>query len=286
MIDQEVFDYACQLALEFPEVEFDEDSGKEYYTPHYTYSQFTWETDKIISDLDLSESTFYKQWPIISAIEAYGLDKEKFWYAVAYVKYLTSIWARQKSLHKTLPSAYEQLIRFRDEIVRCNPEDCPEKKSAEEVKSCPNREACLRFHSCHEFKVTFESRIKSHSIVLAGNRLMKLMADSLDELIAKEGASDRKASHEVPLWRFDKYDESKKTEMTWYAANLFKRLFDCLHLPVKRSRGDDNAGISLDKNQLIADLIHFIGLTDNQNLEGNSIKGILKLKKEFGLQIM
>ncbi|MBQ5985279.1 MAG: hypothetical protein IJL56_09965 [Bacteroidales bacterium] len=255
MTDYDAFDYVLQLAFQFPEAEVDEETGAVSEMPHYTYFLLEWKKDNIIEELGLSEDSFYKQESIIPVIEAYGLDKEKFWYAVAYVKYLTNIWAKQKNIANRLPPAIEQLTTFRNEI---------EKQ--------------------HEFKVLIDNPTESHTFPIAGNRLINLLVQSLDELIEKEKASDYADAREIPIWREEA--TYKKTEMTWYAANLFKRLFDCLRLPVKRSRGDDNAGISLDKNQLIAELIHFLGLTDNPDLEGNSIKAILKSKKEFGLQIM
>ena len=101
------------------------------------------------------------------------------------------------------------------------------------------------------------------------------------------------------MWREDIH--AKKTEMTWYAANMFKRLFDVLNLPLIRSKnikkeyrtlaGEEvlvkgkDALISYDKNQLIAELIHFLGLTDNPDLDGNSIKAILKGKRKFDIEI-
>ena len=73
--------------------------------------------------------------------------------------------------------------------------------------------------------------------------------------------------------------------MTWYAAHLFKRLLGVLKLPVIRSRKkQEHFDVNTyDKNQLIAELIHFLNLTDNPDLDGFSIRGILNSNRQFTL---
>ena len=263
------FDYAVELAMCFPCVDFDS-NGTPYETPHHTCFLRDEEAEVAILETNLTgrEEEFYKQEGIIPVIEAYGLDKEKFWYAVVYVASLTMMWSEQKAFFKQLPTALEQITRMRDEI-----------------------------RSQHEFKITIDNPTESHTIEMAGNRLMELLVESLDELIEKERHSRFVYSHEIPIWRSSVI--AKKTEMTWYAANMFKLLFERLDLPVIRSRSAKKefrtlasgfvqvkgsyAVTSYDKNQLIAELIHFLDLTDNPDLDGNSIRAILKSKRKFGL---
>lgn len=262
------FHYALQLAFKYPSVDCD-DEGNYNEMPHHTFQSFCAFSQKIIDEMGISEEQFYKQDSIIPVIEAYGLNKEQFWYAVAYVNSLTRIWIRQKGL-EALPTPVEQLAKLRDEIS-----------------------------GRHEFKVVIDNDLESHSFLMAGNCLIGFLVNSIDDLIGRLKETGWAESHEIPVWRMSEY---KKTEATWYAANLFKQLFDCLNLPVRRSRstkkvfqtieGQDvrvkgsDAEYSLDKNQLIAELIHFLDLTDNSGLDGNSISGVLKNKRKFSLGII
>lgn len=205
--------------------------------------------------MSVTEDSFYKQGNIIASLDAYNLDKEKFWYAVVYVFSLTRMWSEQSGL-EMLPKPVDQLTTMRNEIK-----------------------------GRHEFKIVIDNDTESHSFVIAGKRLIDLIVQSLDRMIAREKKSDWANSSEVPLWRLG---TRKKTEKTWYAAKMFKLLFDALKLPVIRSRGKggNDSGTTYDKNQLIAELIHFLDLTDNPDLDGNSIKAILKSKREFGIGII
>ena len=260
------YDYVALLGLQFPS--YDCEGHK---CPHHLCFISDWEAEDVLHQLgrtDRDEQRFYRQDSIIPVIEAYGLDKEKFWYAVVFVEFLTSCWAEQKGFAKGLPSALEQLTRMRDKI-----------------------------QGQHEFKVIIENKLESHTYQMAGDRLIDLFVQSIDELIKKERASNMADRFEIPIWRSDVH--AKKTEMTRYAANMFKRLFMCLELPTIRSRnvkkkyrtieGVDvlikgrDTNITYDKNQLIAELIHFLDLTDNDNLDGGSIKGILKDEFDIGI---
>ncbi len=247
------FDYVAELAWQFKCADFDDD-GEYYEYPHYTCFLDEHAAARALQETGLAEreKEFYKQNSIIPVLEAYGLDKEKFWYATVYIALLTKIWSGQKSL-KPLPSALEQLTTLRDELK-----------------------------NCHEIRVVIDNPSESHSLILAGNRLLHdLLVPALDGLIDNERHSTYASAREVSLWR-DR-EEYKMTEKTWYAANLFKILFNCFSLPVIRSRKDSS--ISYDKDQLIAELIHFLGLTNNDNLDGNSIRSILKSDREFKLDI-
>ena len=264
----ERFEYAEKLANLFPSVD-DDGEGNFHETPHETFLTFSSFSDSKIEKMGLSEDAFYSQRSIIPVLEAYGLDKEKFWYAVAYINHVTRIWIDQKGLDP-LPTPVKQLKEMRDGIK-----------------------------DQHEFKIIIDDGQRSHSIVVAGNWLIGYLSDTLGNLINRLQQTDWAYSQEIPLWRQGKY---KTTEATWYAAHLFKKLFDCLKLPILRSKnkkkefrtieGYDvlvkgaDAEITLDKNQLIAELIRFLGLTDNEDLEGNSINGILKKKRKFEFGII
>lgn len=260
------FEYALQLAFQFPEADINED-GTVYEMPHHSYLSFEAFADKDNKELGISEESFYNQDSIIPVLEAYSLDKVKFWYAVAYVMSLTKTWAKYHVISTPLPTATEQLTKMRDEIK-----------------------------DRHEFKILIDNPTESHTVVIAGNRLVrKLLVNALDELIEKESLSDMADSNELPIWR--EASDCKKTEQTWYAANMFSLLLKCLKLPVIRSRSirkefrdveggivqvkGKDAEVSYDKNQLIAELIHFLDLTDNQDLDGNSIKAILNSKRNL-----
>ena len=245
------YEYAAELGLQFPCVEC-RDDGTYHKRPHHTCFISDWEAEGVLKQVGLidKEEEFYKQESIIPVIEAYGLDKEKFWYAVVYVALLTRIWSEEKGLDP-LPSALEQLTKMRDEIKDRN-----------------------------DFKVVIDNPTESHSFMMEGRRLVReLLVGALDKLIEEERSSSMADTQEIPIWR--ERASFKTTETTWYAANMFKRLLTSLNLPVLRSRGK-GAG-TYDKNQLIAELIHFLNLTDNPDLDGNSIKAILKSKRKFGL---
>lgn len=250
------YDYVAELGWHFESVVFDDD-GIPSLVPHHTCFLDDRSAKRVLQQLELTdrEEEFYKQDSIIPVIEAYGLDKEKFWYAVVYVSQLTRLWAKKKGI-KPLPTALEQLTTMRDEIK-----------------------------DRHEFRVIIDNPQESHSFVMAGNRLIReLLVPSLDKLIKEECVSDYATHHERPLWRVG--ESYKKTEMTWYAANMFKLLFELLELPVIRSRigkSDKYAVVSYDKSQLIAELILFLGLTDNSNLDGNSIRAILRSERTFDI---
>jgi len=270
MADRDKFDYVLQLAWQFPVADWDDD-GNVFEMPHYTRFWNDRQVEKALQELNLSEEDFLKQEQIIPVLKAYGLDIEQFWLAVVYIAQLTHMWSDQKGIMVDLPPALNQLTRLREELT-----------------------------GRHEFKVLIDNPTESHTIEIAGNRLMGILRRSLDELIENERSSDMATMQEIPIWRNDVV--AKKTEMTWYAANMFKRLFDTLKLPVIRSRntkkeyrtiaGEDvlvkgkDAVVSYDKNQLIAELIHFMDLTDNPNLDGNSIKGILKSERKFDIDIL
>ena len=258
------FEYAYLLGSCFPSPVIDDETGFSYMDDvHETYRVFEYCADKKIEELGLSQEAFYSSFGITQVLEAYGLDKEKFWYAVSYVYWLTTIWAPYK-WWKTLPSYEEQLVELRDGIK-----------------------------GRHEFKVILEDKIKSHTLVIGGGELINMLVTTLDSLI--EDVRLQPASRPITTWR-DR-QRYKLTEMTWYAANLFSTLLKCLNLPVIRSRSTrkkirtleggevqvkgKDAEVSYDKNQLIAELIHFLGLTDNEDLDGYSIKGILNAKRKF-----
>lgn len=273
MIRHDKYDYALKLAWQFSYYDFDEDGEPIGEYPHYTCFTNDQGAARALERVNLAgrEDAFYRSRSIIPVIEAYGLDKEKFWYATVYVALLTQLWSQQKSL-KPLPTALEQLKNLRDGIK-----------------------------DQHEFRVIIDNPLESHSIVIAGNRLVKdILLPSIDKLIEKESSSIMARRHEVPTWR--NKDSYKKTEQTWYAANMFKLLLETLNLPVLRSRNikkefrtisgeyvqvkGKDASVSYDKNQLIAELIHFLGMTDNPDLDGNSIKAILRSKRHFSLEII
>ena len=237
------FDYVLQLAFQFEEVDYD-DEGNSFVQPHYTYGMFTWKAEDIINDLCLSEDDFYKQNSILAVLDAYHLNHEQFWYAVAYVRYLTSMWSSSSNL-ELLPTSVDQLTRFRDEIKG--------RKS---------------------FKVVIDNPTESHSFLIEGSNTIARLYDGLENLITEAKHAFYADGHQVKSWDFP---PRRKTEETWYAASMFSRLFKALKLPSIRGR---NTHLSYDKNQLIADLIHYMGLTDNEDLDGNSIKG--NLKKPLG----
>lgn len=137
----ERFEYAEKLAKLFSSVD-DDGEGHVITSPHYTFLTFSSFSDSKIEEIGLSEEAFYKQKSIIPVLEAYGLDKEKFWYAVAYIYFITRIWIDQKGLDD-LPSPVEQLTEMRDGIK-----------------------------DQHEFKIVIDDGLKSHSIVVAGNFLI------------------------------------------------------------------------------------------------------------------
>ena len=263
------FEYVTLLACQFPCGDVDDD-GDFFEYPHYTAFEDEKTANIRIQDLGLSEQSFYKQDSIIPVIEAYGLDKEKFWYAVVYIAQLTSTWARQKGFVQGLDPSVVQLTKMRDEIK-----------------------------GRKEFKVLIDNPTESHTFEMAGKHLMEVLVASLDRLIKKEKKSSWATAREIPLWRSD--IQARKTEMTWYAASLFKLLFKELNLPVLRSRsikteyrtieGEEvklkgrSAEVSYDKNQLIAEIIHFLDLTDNPDLDGNSIRAILRSERQFALDI-
>ena len=249
------FEYARLLAWQFPGMDYDECNDTFVEVPHITFDPLERFPEDFVAKLSVTEESFYKQERIIAPLEAYNLDKEKFWYAVAYVFSLTRQWSELRGLNR-LPKASDQLTTMRNEIK-----------------------------GRREFKIVIDNDTESHSFIIAGKRLIEVMVMSLDRMIAKEKKSDWANSYEIPLWRLG---TRKKTEMTWYAAKMFKLLLDCLKLPVKRARSKNgkDSGSTYDKNQLIAELIHFLDLTDNPDLDGNSIKAILKSKREFGIGII
>ena len=204
----EKFEYAAKLAFEFPCVDFDND-GNPIEQPHYTFDTFYSFADKKIAEMGLSEDDFYQQENIIPVLEAYELDKEKFWYAVAYINLLTSCWSDQKHLSKTLPSIADQLVTMRDEI-----------------KNQP------------EFKITIDNDLESHSFVMAGHILIRELVGALEELIRKVNSSSLADTFEIPIWRNE--EQRKKTEQTWYVASLFSILLKKLNLPTLRSRSVKN----------------------------------------------
>lgn len=262
-------EYVTKLALSFSEIYLD-DNRNEHIVPHHSCFMSDRDIDRALQHLDISKESFLKQEQIIPVIEAYRLDKEKFWLATVYIAHLTWVWAERKGMIKRLPPAHEQFKKLRDEITGRN-----------------------------EFKVLIDNPTECHTIEMAGKRVIELLVLSLDKLVQTEVSSVYANLREVPLWRNDV--TARKTEMTWYAVNMFKHLFDILKLPIIRSKsikkeyrtlaGEDvlvkgkDAFISYDKNQLIAELIHFLGLTDNPNLDGNSIKAILKGKRKFDIEI-
>ena len=264
------FEYVALLACQFPCGEVDED-GDYFEYPHYTAFGDDRTANKRIQELGLSEQSFYKQNSIIPVIEAYGLDKEKFWYAVVYIAQLTNSWARQKGFVHGLDPSVVQLTKMRDEIK-----------------------------GRKEFKVLIDNPTESHTFEMAGKHLMEVLVASLDRLIKKEKKSSWATAREIPLWRSD--IQARKTEMTWYAASLFKLLFEKLNLPVLRARSTKteyrtiegkevklkgrSAEVSYDKNQLIAEIIHFLDFTNKPNLDGNSIRAILRSERKFALDII
>ena len=245
------FEYAYLLGKLYPSLVKDEATGAERLDDvHETYREFETEEYKKIDDWGITADYFNKQEAIIPVLEGYGLDKEKFRYAVAYVYYLTSTWIYQKGV-KNLPSSVEQLTKVRDEI---------------------------RFRN--KISILIDEGYRSHTIPVEGYYAISHLYLALDHQIEFLKKYEKLNFKEVSYWANDQY---KLTEATWYAATMFKKLLDELNLPIKRSRR--NSGITYDKNQLIAELIHFLELSENTDLDGLSIKQILKEKREFEIGI-
>ena len=244
------YGYVLRFAMKYFPSSYIDDEGNECLEPPPSCSWLAWHFDEYLESTGLSKESFEKQDSIAPVLQAYSLDIDKFWRATVYIHKLTSHWAANKERTKVLPSVYHQLVAVRDGIKDSN-----------------------------EFRIIIDNDLESHSIKVESKQAISVILKHLDEAIKEE--EGREDMHPVPVWR---KGEAKRTEMTWYAANLFYFLLESLELPTIRSRSTitkKQADVSYDKYQLIAELIHFLGFTDNPNLEGNSIKGILRSKKDF-----
>lgn len=244
------YSYVLRFVMKYFPSSYIDEEGNEWLEPPASSAWIAQNFNDYVSSAGLSEDSFKKQGSIVPVLEAYNLDVKKFWRAVVYIHKLTCHWAENKERSKALPSVYQQLVAVRDGIKDSN-----------------------------EFKIVIDNDLESHSIKVESKQAISVILKHLEEAIKEE--ENRKREHPVPTWR---KGEAKKTEMTWYSANLFYYLLDSLELPTIRSRSTNTkkqTDVSYDKYQLIAELILFLGFTDNPNLEGNSIKGILRSKKGF-----
>ena len=244
------FGYVLHFAMKYFPTSTVDDEGNISVEPPASSAWIAQHFDEYVSSEGLSFESFSKQDLIIPVLKAYSLDIEKFWRATVFIHKLTCEWAKHKPISEILPSVYDQLVAFRDGIKDVN-----------------------------EFRIIIDNALESHSIKIEGKQVIEVISEHLGEAIGEE--ENKKGLHPVPKWRSG---VAKMTEKTWYAANLFTYLLDSLDLPTIRSRSTNTnkqAEVSFDKNQLIAELIHFLGFTNNPNLDGNSIKGILRSKKGF-----
>lgn len=291
--EKDLFDYALQLAANFPSLDYDS-NGKKFSTPHYSYMLFSAFYKNYISKMHISEESFYKQKKIMPVLEAYNLDKEQFWYAVAYVYCVTLAWAELKGTDP-LPTALEQFTKLKDELLISK--DVNNSQGSKHLSRSGIWGTKIPSGKIprNEIKIIIDNRTESHSVVLEGKRTIALLYGALTTLLCKEKKSSMVKVHELPLWRMSR---RKKTELTWYAAKMLMLLLDSLKLSKIRHRDkkqykvidgerrivkENYDVVSYDKKQLIAEIIHFLGLTDNPNLDGSSIKNILKEKREFSI---
>ncbi|MCD7970450.1 MAG: hypothetical protein LUF87_08865 [Alistipes sp.] len=195
---------------------------------------------------------------IIETIEAYGLNVEKFWFAIVAIYWLTQI--------------------------RCMNVLKPEGNTGEQM-----RKLSEYLQSIDSFTITAEGKKK---LVINDVGVIRYLQGFLDELIV-ESDNGFMNGYSINHRKQGDHLESTSVQM-WFAAERYLKLFENLELPTIRAIGSEvkykdkwdkrnsstggNKTVSYNKMLLISRLMYFTKLTRNENFlyVDDSLKGIVK----------
>jgi len=267
--------YASFVACEYaPRIEYDDygeylgEWGTGYIVPELqgigreelsfnkiNYSGALWSFVRAYEKGDISLPFTYEQYlkneEIIETVEAYGLDVEKFWFAIVFIYWLTE--ANCINVIKLTETQGEQMQKLKDYLNMAN-----------------------------GFTISVEGKINlkiSDASVISG------ICGYLDWMLSKnpDGLND---SYSFKL--FGQYhDLLPATTQMWFVAERFMGLFKSLNLPNKRAK-KNNQTVSYNKTLLISRILHLMRLTKNMAFldSDNSLKGILSECKDLKLHIV
>ena len=189
---------------------------------------------------------------IIDTIEAFGLDVEKFWYAVLFIYWLTQVKC-VKIIERgdTVGEQRKQLIDFLKGI--------------------------------YSFTITAEGKKKLEiSEPLVIKEIRGFLKTALNE--NEHGLND---SYSLKL-NVPAHDFLHSSKQMFFSTNLYLKLFENLGLPTIRTKETqtENRTVSYNKMLLISRLMFFYGFTKNYNFldSDESLKGIMKQYRDLEIK--
>ena len=180
---------------------------------------------------------------IIGTIKAFGLDVEKFWYAVVFIYWLTEKESvNVVELKETIGEQMQKLLDFLQGI--------------------------------HSFTIATEGK---KNISISDTHIIRSLREFISESLERD--KDILNSYSINL-SAPTYGLLSLSKQMFFAATRYIKLLKNLELPPKPARADKT--ISSNKMLLISRLMHFYRFTDNENFlnSDESLKGIIKQYKD------
>ncbi|MCX4334585.1 MAG: hypothetical protein OSJ55_06860 [Bacteroidales bacterium] len=191
------FRYAYILAMEsFPDCDVEEDGSLSYCEAKEFYP-FMMHYDEVEKGLPFTREKFYSDEDICVTVMEYGLDLEMFWYAVAFIYYVTK--QRCQNTPVIAPNLADQLYDIYTYLGDA-------------------KEFSLKVSG--KGKLTVKGSIACG--VLRG-LILKTLKENGKNMDYSEVLMNELETKSMSLW-------------IWYAYNLFKELFIVLKLPTRRTR--------------------------------------------------
>lgn len=191
---------------------------------------------------------------IITTIEGYELDVEKFWFALLFIYDITKDFGINAA--DASKSDYDVLVEI-DDYLQNHPQ------------------AVLYLSDDKELRKSYRYETNSPVILQNLRQFVKRGLDKYKEQPMLKGAQS------VDFFQRNNTESLVATQQGVLMYKLFKILFDQLNLPDLRTKKGET--VSYSKMLLISRIIYFCRLTDNESFmfESSSLKGILKQYGDF-----
>jgi hypothetical protein len=242
-----LFEYARWLGdKRYPDCDVDE-NGETMFFPSIVPCDFLKQYPKL--KYPFTYADYLEKLDILATIEGFGLDRDKFWYAIVFIYYLT-------------------IEKFTDSILS-------------DQSAIGQMRLLHEYLSGHDVSITVKKRGKGKSKKTA-TVTNELAIETLRDILADkiEAVKDNLFYQSVNIGIADRKTYSN-TLMMGFMAELFLELFHLLELRGKRAKHTINKGYtdetSYERLLLISRIIYFVRLTDNTSFMfgSDSLSGIL-----------
>jgi hypothetical protein len=243
----------------FPEFDYDDDGNLIQFQSNAS-NVFLKRKDKI--KFPFTYKDYIKDKDIIRTLEGYGVDIEQFWHAILFIYDITQ-------------------------------EKCVNVLSLGETAKIQIEKLKELLSGIDSFTVTAKDKKK---LVINEPRLINHLENHLETLLADNNINLDFSSVELGQPSNDLYPSSIQI---WFAATRFKKLFEAINLPSKRSKEIVTRYVQIEDREipvkvqtvyfnkmfLISQLMYLMKFTNNKTFLSceNALKGILKQYKNLKL---